>query len=195
MALAYITLPEIQNFIGVSDNETLLNIMWETAESIFNNLIRSSGLTSGSKTDYFSVEDFAPGVAGRIFYLKNYNPTAVTTINGVSPGTVNVNYTLVGRRLEFALPVELPSTFPYRYTLVYTAGLSTITSDIKTACLYIVKGIWEQRKTMDIVSFSQDLLSVNYSADKFLDTITNESEKNFVRLIINKYTVPYFYAT
>lgn len=81
MSLSYITLPEIQDFTGVSGNETLLNIVGETAESIFNQLIRSSGLTSGSKTDYFNVDDFPPGVAGRVFYLKNYNPTAITTIN------------------------------------------------------------------------------------------------------------------
>lgn len=48
---------------------------------------------------------------------------------------------------------------------------------------------------MDVSSFKQDLLTVNFTTGKdFLDVLSDASEVSFIKLIVNKYLVPYFYA-
>ncbi len=135
----YISKEEINSFIGVDMGAINTQLIADTAETIFNELIGSDGLLASSKTEYFYDGDFGLGKIGRVFFLRTYNPTVITTINGVSPGTVNVDYTLIGRRLEFEFAKDKPTTFPVRYTIVYTSGLSTIPNEVKTACLYIAK--------------------------------------------------------
>ncbi len=131
--------------------------------------------------------------------LRSYKPTTITTVNGVSAGTLNTNFTLTGRRLELEFAKDYPTAFPYRYTVVYTSGLTQSeldsAKDIKTACLYIAKGLYERKKHMDVTSFKQDLLTVNFTTGKdFLDVLSDASEVSFIKLIVNKYLVPYFYA-
>lgn len=49
---------------------------------------------------------------------------------------------------------------------------------------------------MDVTSYKQDLLTVNFSTGKdFLDTVSDPSEVSFIKIIVKKYLVPYFYAT
>ncbi len=170
------------------------------SEALFNRLINSdSGLISSTKTEYFDPRtDFgSQSKVGKIFLLKTYRPTVITSINGVSPGTANVDYTLVGRRLEFQYGKDYSSVFPFRYTVVYTSGLTTeeIGNDIKTVCYYLSKGLFERKRHMDVASFRQDLLSVNFTtSNDFLDVVSNPSEISFIKLITNKYLIPHFYA-
>jgi len=98
MALRYVTLSDIKAFIGVSSSayDTLITTMGESAESIFDQLIGSqTGLIQSTKTDEIhKPEDYSTEQAGRVFFLKTYLPTAITTINGTSPGTLNTDYIL-----------------------------------------------------------------------------------------------------
>lgn len=198
----YITSSEIIGFIGTSCDEGTASLLADMSEAFFNQLINSpAGLLSSVKTEYFDPKrDFScPAKVGKVFLLRSFKPTAITTVNGVSAGTLNTNFTLTGRRLEFEFAKDYPAAFPYRYTVVYTSGLTAdelnSAKDIKTACLYIAKGLFERKKHMDVSSFKQDLLTVNFTTGKdFLDVLSDASDVSFIKLIVNKYLVPYFYA-
>lgn len=199
----YITSSEVAKFIGTSCNDGTASLLAEMSESFFNQLVNSpSGLLSSEKTEYFDPKrDFScASKVGKVFLLRSYKPTTITSVNGVSVGAINVNFTLTGRRLEFEYAKDLPSVFPYRYSVTYTSGLTAgeleDAKDIKTACLYIAKGLFERKKHMDVTSYKQDLLTVNFSTGKdFLDVVSDPSEVSFIKIIVNKYLVPYFYAT
>lgn len=118
----------------------------------------------------------------------------MTTVLGVSPGTINVDYTIIGRRIEFKEYKGIPSTFPQRIPIVYVSGITTIPNDIKTCCLYIAKGLHKNKEQMDVASFRQDLLSVNYTTGKsMLEALVDPSEVTFINLIANKYRVTQSY--
>lgn len=190
----YILKEDLNSFLWIDIDSVQAQLIVDTAETIFNQLIGSDWLVQSQKTEYFYDWDFGLGKIGRVFFLKTYNPTVITTINGTSPGTINVNYTLIGRRLELEYAKEFPTTFPRRHTVVYTSGLATIPSEIKTACLYISKGLYEQKKNMNVASFKQDLLSVNYNGKDFLTLLSDPSEITFINLIISKYLIPIYYV-
>lgn len=198
----YITSSEVQGFIGTWCDDGTASLLADMSEAFFNQLINSdSGLLSSAKTEYFDPKrDFScREKVWKVFLLRSYKPTTITTVNGVSPGTLNTNFTLTGRRLEFEFAKDYPTAFPYRYTVVYTSWLTASeldsAKDIKTACLYIAKGFYERKKHMDVTSFKQDLLTVNFTTGKdFLDVLSDASEVSFIKLIVNKYLVPYFYA-
>lgn len=196
----YISSSEVVAFVGC--DSTNADAIVDMAEAVFNQLINSpTSLLQSAKTEYFDPKrDFpTPSKVGKVFLLRTYKPTTITTINGASPGTLNTNYTLTGRRLEFEFAKDLPTSFPYRYTVVYTSGLTaweiTSAKDLKTACLYIAKWLYEKKKHMDVTSFKQDLLTVDFENGKdFLNTLSDPGEVSFIKLISNKYLVPYFYA-
>lgn len=192
----YISSAEVIAFIGPACNSTNAGFLVATSEAIFNQLVGSeNGLASSAKTEYWVERDFKRGEVGRVFNLRTYKPTVITSINDASPGTLNTDYTLQGRRLEFEFAKDLPTTFPYRYKVAYTSGLATIPDEIKTCCLYLAKGMFDTKVAGNMSGFKQDLLSVNYSTGKTLETIVADpSEASFIRLIANKYLVPYFYA-
>lgn len=200
MALRYVTLVEIKAYAGItgSGNDTLLTMLWESAELYFDQLIGSpTGLIASAKTEVHDPKDYGGPETGHVFYLKTYRPTAITTIAGLSPGTINVDYTLAGRKLTMKTGVSMPSAFPYTWTIVYTSGytaIADIPADVKTAVLSLVKAAWVQRQAMGISSFKQDLLSVTYDKG-FLEGMTDQTAKWSVQAAIHKYLIPHVYAT
>jgi hypothetical protein len=199
MATRYLDKAELKLLLDISGTgqDTLLDAIIESAESIFDTLIaQPSGLISSSHTEDFAVNDTSKPWTdrNRVFELGAYKPTAVTTINGVSAGTIDVDYILDGQRLEFKDTKEGPTAFPYRFRIVYTAGitaanLAAVPTDIKTAIKTLASAIYATRKASGVASFKQDLLSINYKDTNVLDTILDPAEKNTVQLIAQKYTV------
>jgi len=190
----YISSSELQSFLGVTIPEPQALLLVDMCESFFNQIIGSDGILTSTKTAYFdSSEVFKHG--GMVLYSPTYKPTSVTSINAVSPGTIDVDYTIVGRKITFKDTLTVPTTFPERLTMVYVSGVATIPMDVKTCCLYIGKGLWKNKETFDVASFRQDLLSVNYTTGKgILEQIIDPSEVNFIKLIANKYFVTKTYA-
>ena len=186
---AYVTTSEVSDFTG-APNDTTLSAIIDGVESLFNGLIGSeTGLLTSIKTEQHEMNTNRGN--GRIFYLKTLKPTAITTINGISPGTINVNYTIVGQKLENELAVTTPTAFPYRYTVVYASGfasISTIPADIKLIIKMLAGAVVNTRKTEGIASFKQDLLSVNYKDTSILDLLSPEN-RNAVNLVVNRYRV------
>jgi len=185
----YVTTSEVSALTGAPNDSTLSAVI-DGVESLFNGLIGSeTGLITSTKTEYHPVENKCDN--GRVFYLKTFLPTSVTTINAVSPGTLDTDYTITGEKLELKDYATTPTVFPYRYKIVYTSGyssISTIPNDIKLAIKTIVGAIWNSRQTQGMASFKQDLLSVNYKDTSILD-ILGTDEKNFINSIINRYKV------
>lgn len=115
----YITTAEASAFTGAPDNATLASILLG-AEALFDTLIGSAtGILTSTKTEIHPVANVRDN--GRVFFLKTHKPTAITTINGASPGTIDVDYTLDGQKLEFDEFITAPTSFPYRYKIVYTS--------------------------------------------------------------------------
>jgi len=184
----YITTAEASAFTGAPDNSTLASILLG-AEALFDTLIGSAtGILTSTKTEIHPVANVRDN--GRVFFLKTHKPTAITSINGASPGTIDVDYTLDGQKLEFDEFISAPTSFPYRYKIVYTSGyssISTIPDDVKLAIKEITGAIWNSRQAQGMSSFKQDLLSVNYDSS-VLDTL-GTAEKSHLNTVINKYKV------
>jgi hypothetical protein len=196
----YITIAEVNTMLGISGEDTLISQLIDGAESIFDGLIGSeTGLITSAKTEDFAINN--PNQPrekrNRVFYLGTYKPTAITTINGASPGTANVDYTLSGNVLEFKDAQTPPTTFPYRFRIVYTSGFADINAippDIKAAIKTITAAFYNTKNAQGIASFRQDLLSVNYKDGSILDTIIDPASKNIVQATVARYTVYDFYA-
>lgn len=135
-------------FIGPDCDEGTACSLAEMSESLFNGYINDeAGLIESSRTQHFRERDFSrPDKVGKVFWLSYYNPTAITSINGVSAGVVNIDYTLEGKRLEKQFGVDRPVNFPYRWAVVYTAGIpeSEIPEDVKMACNISLRGFLER---------------------------------------------------
>lgn len=192
----YITWADVGSFVGSSCNSNISGMLAEMASSFFDRLIWSEGgLLLSERTDYFVESDFACWKVGKIFYLKNFHPTTITSINWNTTLVANTDYILDGRRLEMKNPVSIPGDFPNRIAVVYEAWLEKVPYDVKTSCLFLAKWLHNQRKNADMASFKQDLLSVNFTTGKsFLDTLCDPSDSGFINLIVNKYRITYFHA-
>jgi len=201
MAHRYVTTAEVNTLLGTSGEDELIDSLIDGAESLFDTLIGSeTGLISSTKTEDFAVEDQSKPAAkrNRVFDLRTHKPTAITTINGAAPGTLNTDYTLTRNRLEFKDAPTAPSAFPFIYRIAYVSGYTAIDAgtqtyplpaDVKTAIKYIVAGFYNTKNAQGIASFKQDLLSVNYKDGSILDTILDQSGKSFIQAVVTKYTV------
>lgn len=190
----YITSSELQSFLGVAIPEPQALLLADMCESFFNQIIWSDTLKESSKTAYFDFKEVYKH-GGAVLYSPTYKPTSVTSINGVSAGVINTDYTILWRKITFKETLTVPTTFPERLTMVYVSWLDTIPNDVKTCCLYIGKGLWKNKESFDVASFKQDLLSVNYAGWKgILEQIIDPSEVNFIKMIANKYFVTHTYG-
>lgn len=167
MSTRYVSTAEVKSYLGITSAryDTVLGMIIETCENIFDGLIESKhGLFTETITEYHDPAEYSTSQQGRVFFLKAHNPTAVTSINGVSPGALNTDYTLNGRRIELKNSITFPTTFPYKWPIVYTAGYATdaIPADVKLAIMIMANAYWLDKKSAGISSFKQDLLSVTY---------------------------------
>lgn len=189
MALKYTTLAKLNEYLWTSGQDTLITSIWEGAEALFDTLIGTT-LEVSSRTDIFNV-----GYSDctlhewRIFYLNAQNIIDITTINGVDIWTLDTDYVIENQKLELRYGVSIPSTFPYRYKVVYTAGYATIPNDVILAINTITGAMYNTKNAQGISSFKQDLLSVNYESDTILDTLWDSEAKGMLEAIINKYKV------
>ena len=197
MAPRYITNTDIKLLLDItgSAQDTLLDMLIGAAESIFDNLIgEDSGLLTSSKTEDFPIDDTNLPYDDRnqVFNLGHIYPTAITSINGLSMGTVDVDYTITRQRLELKQPKTAPTAFPYRWRVVYTSGYANtaaIPDDVKYAIKTIVAAMYAGRKASGVASFKQDLLSINYKDKNVLDTLLDGTEKGIIQTIVQNYTV------
>lgn len=129
--MKYTTLASLNAYLGTSGIDTLLTQLADSAEAMLDTLL-GDGIEQKAHTDIFQVGYYSsnPIKEGRVFYLNAINPTAVTSVNGTSAGTINTDYILDGNKLEFATNWNSPTTFPYHFKIIYTAGYATIPLDI-----------------------------------------------------------------
>lgn len=199
MAHLYVTTAEVKTHLSIhgSSQDALIDALIDGAESLFNSLVGTDSLISSEHTEDFDIDN--PNVSwykrNRAFLLGAYKPTAVTTVNGVSAGTIDVDYIIKGNSLELKETPNIPTTFPYRIRIVYTAGITpgtdtaAVPADIKLAIKTITGSLYNARKADGIASFKQDLLSVNYKSESLLDTILDPEAKTAITLTARKYTV------
>ena len=190
----YISASTIKNFIGgdcsLDDAMNLVDI----SEGIFNSLIGSDGLEYWEKIEYFDSKDVLPCKSGVVFFLKNYNPIDIVSVNDDEDYTININYVLDGRRLHLKDKVNFPVDFPYKTKIVYNAGLDKIPQEVTSACLFIAKAVYSSGKYGDMDSFRQDLLAVNFKETWQIEKIVSWEDSNFINLIVNKYRVTFFHV-
>lgn len=199
MAHLYVTTAEVKTHLSISGSsqDALIDALIDGAESLFNSLIGTDSLISSAHTEDFDIDDANVSFykRNRLFYLGAYKPTAVTTVNGVSAGTLDQDYIITGNTLELKETPSIPTTFPYRIRIVYTAGINGgtetagVPADIKLAIKTITGSLYNTRKADGIASFKQDLLSVNYKDENPLDTLLSPENYSAITLTARKYTV------
>lgn len=195
--MSYVSTADINAYLGISWEDAFVAVINASAESILNNLIGTEWLDSWTVTEkiqYPAYRDSNGLYQGQIFYLKKKNPTAITTIDWVSV-TINTDYIIEGQRIFLKTPLSRISAFPYRNSIVYTAGYAPIPADIKQGIYIIVWGLYNARKAQGISSFSQDLLTVNYSSTSLMDKILDPKWMTMLNSIVNKYKVPFTITT
>lgn len=190
MALKYTTIGSLNAYLGTSGIDALLTQLGESAEALLDTLV-GDGIEVHTHTDIFPVGYYSanPCKEGRVFYLNAIKPLSITTVNGSSPGTIDVDYTIRGNCLEFANGWTSPSAFPYQYKIVYSAGYATIPLDVVQVVNMIAGALYNTRNANGIASFKQDLLSVNYKDGSILDTIMDTESKGVVQAVVNRYKV------
>ena len=193
----YVTVAEINQLLGTSGEDALIESLINGAESIFNDLINAdstNGLIEAEYMDRFPC-GYTPNYYkyGLVFFLQHYRPTEIDTVNGISAGTQDVDFILEGQRLEFAIKKDEATAFPYGFRIVYTAGFPSdeIPKDIKLAVKYMVAALYNRKNTEGFSSFKQDLLSINYRDDGIMDTIKSSENSSFIQSVIVKYKVPF----
>ena len=84
--MAYITTAEANTYLGTSGEDTLIASLILSAETLFNHLINSSGLAQATVTEKYRypLGGFTMENMGRVFYLDSFNPTALTSVDGVA---------------------------------------------------------------------------------------------------------------
>ncbi len=173
--MAYLTESDINTYLGISGETTLVNALIAGAEAIVHTYLGETSLLSTEYTEKYRYTN------GRIFRLRRFRPTAVASVDATTLSSDD--YDLDARILtlrEYAFPV---STFPYKHTIVYTSGFDTLPDDISLALKIIVSHRYATRKTASIKSFDQGELSVEYRDDA--SDIPEEA-----KAILNRYKKP-----
>lgn len=199
MAHLYVTTAEVKTHLSISGSsqDALIDSLIDGAESLFNGLVGTDSLISSTHTEDFAVDDLNKPYdsRNRVFNLGSYKPTAVATINAVSVGTIDVDYTITNQRLELKDYPTRPSAFPFRFRIAYTAGIdggvatAGVPADIKLAIKTLTAALYNTRKSEGISSFKQDLLSINYKDGSILDTLGDPSLKSHIVTTARQYTV------
>lgn len=195
--MSYVSTADINVYLGISWEDAFIGVINDSAESIFNNLIGSTWLATWAVTEkiqYPAYQDSNWLYQGQIFYLGKKNPTAISTVDGVSV-TINTDYIIEGQKVFLKTPLSRISTFPYRNTIVYTAWYATIPADLKQAMYLLVGALYNSRKSQGIDSFRQDLISVTYSKDSEIQKLLDPKSYSILQSIIRKYSVPFIITT
>lgn len=177
MATRYVSVADVNSMLGISGEDTLVESLIKGAESLFDGLAGISGLEERAVVEDHPLEpsNVRPEDRGRLFYLKQPAPktSAAVTVNGVSAGTHGTDYEISGNRMEFAVPVARPESFPYRWRVAYTAGYASnaIPEDVKLAVKTLVSAVWQRKAAEGVSGFTQDVLTVNFKQSSLLDEI------------------------
>jgi len=188
----YITLAEANNYLGTSWEDTLIDSIILSAESILNNLLKVATITQATYTENIKFPAYTGAgytSYGKSFYLSNINPTSITSIDGISVWVLNTDYTIAGRKITLKLPMQTNPVFPFTNTVIYTAWFATAPNDIKHAMYILTSWLYNTRKTEWIKRFKQSLLEIEYKDTNWLDTILDNSNKWVLQAIVNKYKV------
>lgn len=187
--MAYVTTESVNVYLGTSGEDPLIASLIASAESIFNHMINSNGLSQATFTEKYRypLGWFHSENIWRVFYLDNINPTALTSVDGVALSSWD--YYLEGRKLTLKTAVSYQQTFPHLNTIIYTAGYATTPDDVKQAIKMMVWFMYQSKNANGLSSFTQDQLTVNYggntwsswSIEKILET------NSMLSSIIGKY--------
>lgn len=160
--MAYVTTESVNVYLGTSGEDPLIASLIASAESLFNHLINSSGLSQTTFTEKYRypLGGFQSENMWRVFYLDNINPTALTSVDWIAVSSWD--YYLEGRKLTLKNSVSYQQTFPHLNTIIYTAGYATIPDDVKLAIKMMVGFLYQSKNANWISSFTQDQLEVNF---------------------------------
>lgn len=168
--MAYISQAEAKTYLGISgtSEDDLIDALILGATETIDTYLGVTTLeeqTDASEQYEHPVSNQDGGIWNwRVFFLRGPNPTDVNTIDWTSV-TINTDFILEWQRLVLKDAIAGVSTFPYKHTIVYTYGYSTIPNAVKQAMYVIVNRMrGEAKRNGDIAGFSQDKLSVTYGS-------------------------------
>lgn len=187
--MAYVTTEAVNLYLGTCGEDPLIASFIASAESIFNHLINSSGLSTATYTEKYRypLGGFHSENIWRVFYLDNINPTALTSVDGTAVSSWD--YYLEGRKLTLKNSVSYQQTFPHLNTIIYTAGYATIPDDVKQAIKMMVWFMYNSKNANWLSSFTQDQLEVTYGWENRNSNGIEQilSSNSIISSIIGKY--------
>jgi hypothetical protein len=185
----YLTVSEVNAYLGTSGEDALIQVLIDGAKSIFDIQIGSKdGLEQATYVDerYNSPIICSDGPGYRLV-IKRHNPTSITDIDDVAlvDGTDYIIQKRVIRLLNFPASVN---TFPYQHEITYVAGYATIPDDVKQANYLLVSALYTESKSKGIDSFTQDKLTVTYgSAGAIKKLLEGTDSGNVFKTIVSSY--------
>ncbi len=155
----YADTTDINLYLWVSWEDNLINLLNRTATSLINSYLWVDELKNTTYTDEEHDFYWNNWIPNNIYYLKQINPTEITSINWKSAW----NYKLNGRRLELQYSPINTDTIFNKVKITYKAWFLEIPEDIKMVAYNLVWFMYNNRKWQGINSFTQGQLSVSYS--------------------------------
>lgn len=152
-----VTVPQAQNYLGVTGRDSDLAGVINTASQMIVNRI---GQVAGSPT----VDEWHDGGCDRIML---YNQGPIQSVTSVTESYGTIVYTLTQVSLDagsanaYGFTIDLDSGLLVRRAsgiatlfapgvrnvhVTYVAGYATVPADITEACLYLVKHLWDPRR-------------------------------------------------
>lgn len=177
--MSYISVAEVNEFMWISWEDTLVSSLITYSEALLNTKLRVTTL----KVKTYNEEHTYNGVWP--YYLKELNPITLIKVNNVA---LQGDYKFYGRKLllEYAPPLKNKWNV---ITFEYSAGFWTIPDDIKQVMLMLVSWIYNKRKSVWIKGFNQWKISVQYNTQEEVNSF-----QNMLNLVITKYSKNDFYS-
>lgn len=180
-ATAYVTAAEVKSFLGISGTaqDTVIGYLITAMQNVLNNALGVDSLILDTYTDermmgsddYFLVMKHYPVVA--VTAIKELGFTSDTTLSGWTARRYET------RRVYF----DTYFSQDVDYLVTYSAGYSTIPTEIKMALSYMIGGaLGDEAKMPGIASYS--ILGKSL-------TFRNSGEYRIVDEIINRYLGQY----
>ncbi len=186
--MSYLSVPDINLYLGTSNEDALIGVILENAEQIFDDIVWWS-LLEADYTEKFTYPQYVDNNwlnIGHIFYLQQINPTVIKKIDWTSV-TANTDYYLQWNKVFLKNALTYQNTFPFLNSVEYTAGYDEVPTDVKQAIYILCWALYNSKGSNWIDSFRQDLLSVNYSKTWVLDKLVDPNSFSLLSSIFNKY--------
>jgi len=172
----YTSTAEINNYLWISWDDILINILNGVATTKINNFLWVTTLnatTAGTEIQEYTWWNR--------YYTKELNPSNLSLVNW---SAVVWTTDITGRAITFEhAPLNIDTVFN-KINFTYDYWYTDIPDDIKLVVLNIVWYLYNIRKTAGVDSFTQWQITVNYTKTKANDNMVREIMQDWLKKYI-----------